>query len=224
MRQRQRGSSQYRVQSRREVFEEINEQGCRLLVNLTDYLDTGVFLDHRLVRAQIREQAAGKDFLNLFAYTCSASVYAAAGGARSTTSVDLSKTYLDWGERNMKLNGFRQACHRFVRDDVMAWLKSQQAGKGGQYDLIFIDPPTFSNSKRTERDFDVQRDHVRMLRMVAKLLRDDGLIIFSNNFRRFKLDPLIEQHYEVRDITRGSIPEDFARHSRIHQCWELRKR
>jgi 23S rRNA (guanine2445-N2)-methyltransferase / 23S rRNA (guanine2069-N7)-methyltransferase len=212
------------VQGRREVFEEINEQGCRLLVNLTDYLDTGVFLNHRLVRARIRELAADKDFLNLFAYTCSASVYAAAGGARSTTSIDMSKTYLDWGQRNMKLNGFNKPCHQFVRDDVMAWLKAQQGNKARQYDLIFIDPPTFSNSKRTERDFDVQRDHVRMLRLVSKLLRDDGLIIFSNNFRRFKLDPVIEEKYVVRDISRGSIPEDFARHSRIHQCWELRRR
>lgn len=224
VRQRQKGSSQYGVQSRRELFEPIHEQGCRLLVNLTDYLDTGVFLDHRLVRAQLRDLARDRDFLNLFAYTCTASVYAAAGGARTTTSVDMSRTYLDWGQRNMQENGYGGTAHRFVRDDVMAWLRAQQGVSGARYDLVFIDPPTFSNSKRSEQDFDVQRDHIDLLKMAAGLLREGGVIVFSNNYRRFKLDPAIEAWFEVRDITRQSIPEDFARHARIHQCWELRLR
>jgi 23S rRNA (guanine2445-N2)-methyltransferase / 23S rRNA (guanine2069-N7)-methyltransferase len=171
------------------------------------------------VRARIRTLASDKRFLNLFAYTASASVYAAAGGAHSTTSVDLSATYLQWAARNFTLNGYGGAQHRLVQADVMQWLHHER----GRYDLIFVDPPTFSNSKRAE-DFDVQRDHVELLSLCAERLAADGLIVFSNNLRRFKLDAAALSGLDVRDATAASIPPDFARNARIHRCYELRKK
>ncbi|MDR2013172.1 MAG: bifunctional 23S rRNA (guanine(2069)-N(7))-methyltransferase RlmK/23S rRNA (guanine(2445)-N(2))-methyltransferase RlmL [Rhodanobacter sp.] len=218
-RYRARGGSKYGRFEQRDLFLVVEEGGLTLRVNLFDYLDTGLFLDHRPVRARIRTLARDRRFLNLFAYTATASVYAAAGGARSTTSVDLSATYLEWAARNFTLNGFTGAQHQLVQADVMQWLRHDR----GRYDLIFVDPPTFSNSKRAD-DFDVQRDHVELLGLCAERLAEDGLIVFSNNLRRFKpnLDALCA--LEVRDISATSIPVDFSRNARIHRCYELRHR
>jgi 23S rRNA (guanine2445-N2)-methyltransferase / 23S rRNA (guanine2069-N7)-methyltransferase len=172
------------------------------------------------MRARIRELARGKRFLNLFCYTGAATVYAAAGGATSTASVDLSGSYLEWAQRNLVLNGFASDAHRLVQADVLAWLAAER----GEYDLIFVDPPTFSNSKRAD-DFDVQRDHVKLLLACAARLADGGLLLFSNNFRRFKLDrdALAEAGLIASDITKATIPFDFARNPRIHQAFELRR-
>jgi 23S rRNA (guanine2445-N2)-methyltransferase / 23S rRNA (guanine2069-N7)-methyltransferase len=200
---------------------EVGEAGLRFLVNLTDYLDTGLFLDHRLVRAKVRELAAGQRVLNLFAYTGTASVYAAAGGARETISVDLSATYLDWASKNLALNGFTGQAHRLAQADAMAWLREDRT----RYGLVYVDPPTFSNSKRTEDDFDVQRDHVALLDACADRLEPHGVLIFSNNFKRFRMDTeAISTRYEIQDWSAASVPFDFARHADIHGCWLLRPR
>jgi len=217
-RERGKGGSKYGQFDQRGEFIEVEENGLRLLVNLTDYLDTGLFLDHRLVRARLRELARGKTFLNLFAYTATASVYAAAGGARDTTSVDLSATYLDWASRNLALNGFTGASHRLVQADAVEFLQRER----GRYGLIYVDPPTFSNSKRAD-DFDVQRDHAQLLNACGDRLSGDGVIVFSNNFRRFKLDQAaLEGRFQIEDWSAASIPFDFARRADIHGCWLLR--
>jgi len=219
-RERGRGGSKYGQLDQRNEFIEVDEGGLKFLVNLTDYLDTGLFLDHRLVRAKVRELADGKCFLNLFAYTATASVHAAAGGALETTSVDLSATYLEWASRNLALNGFSGSSHRLMQFDALEFLQRDR----GHYGLIFVDPPTFSNSKRAD-DFDVQRDHVKLLDACNERLTRDGVIVFSNNFRRFKLDRAeLEQRYEIEDWTVPSIPFDFARRADIHGCWLLRRR
>ncbi len=219
-RERGKGGSKYGQLDQRGEFIEVEEGGLKFLVNLTDYLDTGLFLDHRLVRAKVRELADGKCFLNLFAYTATASVHAAAGGALETTSVDLSATYLEWASRNLALNGFIGADHRLMQFDALEFLQRDR----GRYGLIFVDPPTFSNSKRAE-DFDVQRDHVKLLEACNERLTRDGVIVFSNNFRRFKLDrEALEPHFEIEDWSAPSIPFDFARRADIHGCWLLRRR
>jgi 23S rRNA (guanine2445-N2)-methyltransferase / 23S rRNA (guanine2069-N7)-methyltransferase len=219
-RERGKGGSKYGQLDQRNEFIEVEEDGLKFLVNLTDYLDTGLFLDHRLVRAKVRELADGKCFLNLFAYTATASVHAAAGGALETTSVDLSATYLEWASRNLALNGFTGVDHRLMQFDALEFLQRDR----GHYGLIFVDPPTFSNSKRAE-DFDVQRDHVKLLDACNERLTRDGVIVFSNNFRRFKLDRAeLEQRFEIEDWTAPSIPFDFARRADIHGCWLLRRR
>jgi len=192
-------------------------------VNLTDYLDTGLFLDHRPTRALIRSAVRGGRFLNLFAYTGTASVYAAAGGAASTTTIDMSSVYLDWARSNMELNGFDEGrAHRFVRADCLAWLAAPHPER---YHVIFVDPPTFSNSKRMgAATFDVQRDHVGLLRSVVQLLARDGLILFSNNFRHFKMHRSALPDLTIEDITHSTIPPDFQRNPRIHTCWKLTRR
>jgi 23S rRNA (guanine2445-N2)-methyltransferase / 23S rRNA (guanine2069-N7)-methyltransferase len=219
-RARGRGGSRYGKLAARDEYLVVEEGGLHFLVNLRDRLDTGLFLDHRRVRARLRELARGRDMLNLFAYTGTASVYAAAGGARSTTSVDLSPVYLEWASRNLVLNGQTGAAHQLVQADAMAFLR----GGRTRYGLVYVDPPTFSNSARAE-DFDVQRDHVELLEACGKRLRDDGVIVFSNNYRRFKLDAeVLSRTFAIEDIGRTSIPPDFARRPRIHGCWLLRKR
>lgn len=219
-RARGKGGSKYGRFDARDEFLVVEEGGLRFRVNLHDRLDTGLFLDHRLVRARVRELARDRDMLNLFAYTGAASVYAAAGGARSTTSVDLSQGYLEWSSRNLVLNGFAGREHLLARADAMAFLDETPA----RYGLIYVDPPTFSNSKRAG-DFDVQRDHVALLEACARRLRDDGAIVFSNNFRRFRLDAeALLRTFSIEDISRVSIPHDFARRPQIHGCWILAKR
>lgn len=231
VRSRQRGLSQYERHADTGVFHEVGEAGLRFLVNFTDYLDTGLFLDHRPIRALVREQARGRDVLNLFGYTGTATVYAAAGGARSTVTVDLSRTYLDWTRRNLELNGLAGPRHRLVRADVVDWLRSPPPGdrrreRGGgalpeRYGLIFLDPPTFSSSKAMETTLDVQRDHVALITHAAELLTPDGLLLFSTNRRRFRLDEEALDHLVAEDITKQTIPPDFARHPRIHHCWRI---
>ena len=216
----QKGPDQYRKLDDQGRFFEVTEGGLRFLVNLTDYLDTGLFLDHRPTRALIRDAAQGKRFLNLFAYTGSASVYAAAGGAATTTTVDLSPTYLDWARRNLDLNGFSGPEHSFVRADCLEWLASG-SGKAGGYDLIFMDAPTFSNSKSMDETLDIQRDHAQLVRAAARLLAKDGVLLFSTNFRRFKLDPGLEEEFAIEDITKQTLPPDFSRNPRIHRCFRI---
>ena len=221
VRKPQKGASQYEKQDTRAERHAVQEGGLKFWVNFRDYLDTGLFLDHRIVRSLLREWAKGADFLNLFCYTGSATVYAAAGGARSTTSVDLSNTYLDWAQENLLLNGFSGPRHELYRADCLQWLEEQEP-KGPRFDLIFLDPPTFSNSKRMEGVLDVQRDHVGMIRRSMKLLRPSGRLVFSTNYTRFKLDAQALSDVAVEDISARTIPKDFERHARIHRCFIVR--
>jgi len=218
-RQRQRGTAQYERIAHEENFFEVQEGDLRFLVNLRDYLDTGIFLDHRLTRALIRERAADRDVLNLFAYTGSASVFAAAGGARSTTSVDMSATYAQWALRNLALNGYAPPLHQVLQADCVATLA---AAPTRQYGLIFLDPPTFSNSKRMHDTLDIQRDHVTLIQQCVARLTPDGELIFSTNLRRFKLDTSALNGLSITDLSRATLPEDFKRNARIHQCFGIR--
>ena len=217
VRQRQKGASQYQKQAAQGRFHEVREGPARLLVNFTDYLDTGLFLDHRITRRLLREQANGRRFLNLFGYTGTATVHAALGGAARTTTVDLSATYLDWARRNLDLNGFRGTRHELIQADCRQWLLWAR----DRYDLIFLDPPTFSNSKRLEATFDVQRDHVELIRQTLRLLAPDGVLLFSTNARQFRLDAATLTELDIEDWSRRTLPPDFARHPKIHQCWRL---
>jgi 23S rRNA (guanine2445-N2)-methyltransferase / 23S rRNA (guanine2069-N7)-methyltransferase len=219
IRHRQRGSSQYQKQASQGRFYEVHEGPCRFLVNFSDYLDTGLFLDHRLTRRLLGELAGDRRFLNLFAYTGTATVYAALGGARTTTTVDMSQTYLDWAQRNLELNGIGGGRHPLIQANCLNWLDSTRE----RFDLIFLDPPTFSNSKRMENTFDVQRDHVELIRKAVRRLDKDGILIFSTNNRRFKLDRETLADLSIEDISRRTIPKDFERNSRIHQCWRIER-
>ncbi|MCC8456180.1 bifunctional 23S rRNA (guanine(2069)-N(7))-methyltransferase RlmK/23S rRNA (guanine(2445)-N(2))-methyltransferase RlmL [Photorhabdus aegyptia] len=219
-RQRQKGKNQYERMAEKREFFLVNEYDAKFWVNLTDYLDTGLFLDHRIARKMLGEMSEGKDFLNLFAYTGSATVHAGLGGARSTTTVDMSRTYLEWAERNLQANGLTGRQHRLIQADCLAWLS--QASE--QFDLIFIDPPTFSNSKRMEDAFDVQRDHIMLMRQLKRLLRRGGTLMFSNNKRGFKMDfaELERVGLVAEEITSKTQSQDFARNRQIHNCWLLR--
>ncbi len=222
LRKPQKGREQYQKIMSSGEFHTVCEGGHRFLVNFTDYLDTGLFLDHRLTRQLIQSLATGKRFLNLFAYTGSVTVYAAKGGARSTTSVDLSTTYLDWARRNLELNDIDGNTHRLIRADCLQWLE-QAIRENMRFELIFIDPPSFSNSKRMRQTFDVQRDHVALLSQAARLLSDDGVMIFSNNRRDFKLDQeALRSLFEIENLGRRTLPEDFRNNPKIHHCWRLR--
>ncbi|MGB5445521.1 MAG: bifunctional 23S rRNA (guanine(2069)-N(7))-methyltransferase RlmK/23S rRNA (guanine(2445)-N(2))-methyltransferase RlmL [Psychromonas sp.] len=220
VRERQKGRQQYEKLDSKKQSLVVHEGQAKLLVNLQDYLDTGLFLDHRPTRLRIANMAKGKDFLNLFCYTATASVHAALGGAKSTTSVDMSKTYLAWGEDNFAENGIKGK-HTFIQQDCIKWLQHAHE----MFDLIFIDPPTFSNSKRMTDVFDVQDDHLALLTSASERLNDNGEIIFSNNKRGFKLDieAIKALGFYVKDISQSSIPEDFKRNNKIHQCWILTK-
>jgi 23S rRNA (guanine2445-N2)-methyltransferase / 23S rRNA (guanine2069-N7)-methyltransferase len=217
VRKAQKGSEQYEKRENVAERHAVREGGLKFWVNFRDYLDTGLFLDHRIVRGMLRDWARDADFLNLFCYTGSATVYAAAGGARSTTSVDLSNTYLEWAHENLLLNGFGDARHELVRADCLQWLEGR-AVWGPRFDLIFVDPPTFSNSKRMEGVLDVQRDHVGMIRRSLKLLRPGGRLVFSTNYTRFKLDTAALTDLRIEDISARTIPKDFERHTHIHSC------
>ena len=216
-RERQKGKNQYQKMAEKGDFLEVQEYNARLWVNLTDYLDTGLFLDHRIARRMLGQMSKGKDFLNLFAYTGSASVHAGRGGARSTTTVDMSRTYLEWAERNLRLNGLTGRAHRLMQADVLGWLRESDE----QFDLIFIDPPTFSNSKRMEDAFDVQRDHLRLMTDLKRLLRKGGTIMFSNNKRGFRMDHdgLAALGLKAQEISQKTLSQDFARNRQIHNCW-----
>ena len=218
-RSRGKGGSKYGRMDQAGEFFVVAEGAARLRVNLQDYLDTGLFLDHRPLRLRIAQEARGKRFLNLFSYTGVATVQAAVGGASQTTSVDLSATYLEWAGQNLALNRVTGPEHRLVQADAVRWLESDR----GEYDLIFCDPPTFSNSARAE-DFDTQRDHVRLLHACMARLAPGGLLLFSNNFRRFRLDEeAISEFALIHAISAQTIDPDFEHNPRIHRAWELRR-
>lgn len=221
-RERQRGTAQYERVSKRGATGTVAEAGLLFEVNLSDYLDTGLFLDHRDTRAWVGGLSEGKSFLNLFAYTGTATVHAAAAGATSTTTVDLSATYLEWAARNMALNGFTGPEHVRVRADVTEWLRAPERS-ADSFDVIFCDPPTFSTSKRMDQTFDVQRDHVAVITHAARMLADGGVLVFSCNRRKFTLDSeaLEQAGLSVRDVTARTIPKDFERRPRVHSCWTI---
>ncbi|KFX19025.1 bifunctional 23S rRNA (guanine(2069)-N(7))-methyltransferase RlmK/23S rRNA (guanine(2445)-N(2))-methyltransferase RlmL [Pectobacterium parvum] len=218
-RERQKGKNQYEKLAQKGDFLLMEEFGAKLWVNLTDYLDTGLFLDHRIARKMLGEMSRGKDFLNLFAYTGTASVHAGLGGARSTTTVDMSRTYLEWAEKNLRVNGLTGRQHRLIQADCLSWLHNGHE----QFDVIFIDPPTFSNSKRMEESFDVQRDHLALMKDLKRLLRRGGTIMFSNNKRGFQMDTagLTALGLNAKEITAQTQSQDFARNRQIHNCWLL---
>jgi 23S rRNA (guanine2445-N2)-methyltransferase / 23S rRNA (guanine2069-N7)-methyltransferase len=221
-RQRQRGAAQYHRLDRRESRMIAHEGGLKFIVNLSDYVDTGLFLDHRLTRQMVREAAAGRRFLNLFGYTGAFTVYAAAGGAAETTTVDKSATYIDWARENLELNGFVGLEHQLVRSDIREFMGG--LSQRDRWDLVVVDPPTFSNTKGADEFWDTQRDHAPLLKELAGHVAAGGVVFFSTNFRRFKLDEdSLSANYTIRDITRQTIPEDF-RNQRIHKCWRLVRR
>lgn len=203
------GLEQYQREARQERTRLVTENGLKFEVNLTDYLDTGLFLDHRDTRARVRDEAAGKRFLNLFAYTGAFSVYAAAGKAAQTTSVDLSGHYCDWAKRNLKLNGLTGTV---ISADVLSWIETDR----GPFELIVLDPPSFSTSKKMERRFEVQRDHRWLIERVRQLLAPGGTLYFSTNFRDFELDARVGGAVE---LTPRSLPEDFR--PGIHRAWRF---
>ncbi len=217
VRQKQKGTNQYEKLANKGEYFYVNEYGAKLWVNLTDYLDTGLFLDHRLTRKMLGEMAQGKDFLNLFAYTGSATVHAALGKAKSTTTVDMSNTYLNWAEQNLLLNDIEGKQHKLIQADCLQWLEKCDR----QFDLIFVDPPTFSNSKRMEDSWDVQRDHIKLMKNLKRILRPNGTIVFSNNKRGFKMDfaKLEELGLSAVEISHKTLPLDFERNKQIHNCW-----
>jgi 23S rRNA (guanine2445-N2)-methyltransferase / 23S rRNA (guanine2069-N7)-methyltransferase len=221
IRRKQKNTDQYQKLGDNRHFHIIEEHGCQLQVNFEDYLDTGLFLDHRPIRLMIQQQAKGKRFLNLFAYTGTATVHAAIGGATATTTVDMSNTYLDWAKANLALNT-TSGKHEFIQADCLEWLDEEaKHAHPRQYDLIFLDPPTFSNSKRMSDVFDIQKDHALLIQQAATLLAPEGTLYFSTNFRRFTLakDALIG--LTIEDITAKTIPEDFIRNPKIHYCWRI---
>ena len=217
VRQKQKGTNQYEKLANKGEYFYVNEYGAKLWVNLTDYLDTGLFLDHRLTRKMLGEMSQGKDFLNLFAYTGSATVHAALGKAKSTTTVDMSNTYLNWAEQNLLLNDIEGKQHKLIQADCLQWLEKCDR----QFDLIFVDPPTFSNSKRMEDSWDVQRDHIKLITNLKRILRSNGTIVFSNNKRGFKMDfaKLEELGLSAVEISHKTLPLDFERNKQIHNCW-----
>ncbi|ARU57496.1 SAM-dependent fused 23S rRNA m(2)G2445 and m(7)G2069 methyltransferase [Oleiphilus messinensis] len=218
-RSRQSGATQYQKISDESAVFDVNEYGVRLEVNLTDYLDTGLFLDHRPIRHWIQQNAKGKSFLNLFCYTGAVTAHAVKGGASRTVSVDMSNTYIEWAKRNLQKNTAEVRQHEFIRDDCFAWLKACKE----RFDLIFLDPPTFSNSKKMSGILDIQRDHSGLIDQCVSLLNPGGVLIFSNNLRKFKLDEGLRSRYQVVDITKRSIDRDFLRNTRIHNCWDIRR-
>lgn len=223
LRQRQSGSAQYEKLDDSKAFYSLIENGTKLRVNFTDYLDTGLFLDHREVRALVAKESQGKSLLNLFCYTATASVEAAVWGAKSSLSVDMSKTYLYWAEHNQMHNKVDNRKHLFKQADVLAWLKEQSVEPEKTYDVIFMDPPSFSTSKRMDGTLDIQRDHVALIHQAMALLNANGVLIFSNNLRKFKLDVNGLEAFDLSDLTKSTMPKDFQRNGRIHQVWAIRK-
>jgi len=221
-RRRTRGHEQYEAESGDPFAHmlRIQEGPASFLVNLEAYLDSGLFLDHRPLRRMIAERAAGKRVLNLFCYTASITVQAALGGAASSVSVDMSKTYIQWAKKNFQLNGLDLRKHLLVQEDCFAWLKSCRQG----FDIIVLDPPSFSNSKRMEGVLDIQRDHVALIRRCMDLLDPGGCLYFSNNLRSFKLAEDELAQFTITDISTKTLDPDFKRNPKIHRCWEIRPR
>lgn len=224
IRRKQKNTDQYEKQNNTGKFYTIEENGCKFLVNFEDYLDTGLFLDHRPIRLLIQQQAKDKNFLNLFSYTGTASVHAAIGGAKSTTTIDMSNTYLEWAKNNFDLNNMT-GNHNIIRADCQEWLKQQaQLTEKEQYELIFLDPPTFSNSKRMDDFFDIQRDYIELINHSLALLTEPGTLYFSTNFKRFKMESQLFSGAVIEDISRSTIPDDFSRSPKIHYCWKIQKK
>jgi 23S rRNA (guanine2445-N2)-methyltransferase / 23S rRNA (guanine2069-N7)-methyltransferase len=219
-RRRQRGSRQYTKTDQKSKVHEVGEGPARFLVNLSGYLDTGLFLDHRPLRLRIGREAAGRRFLNLFGYTGTASVHAALGGATRTVTVDLSATYLRWARANLALNGLDIRKNQLVQSDCMQWLTENEE----IFDLIFVDPPTFSNTAKKRRVFDIQRDHLQLLLAVMKRLAPGGVALFSTNYKRFRLAESLVSRYDIQEITSKTVPFDFAGKKRVHRCWEIKHR
>ena len=217
-RKRQQGSAQYEQMGNSSRSRKVTESGLSFEINLRDYLDTGLFLDHRDTRRMVRDMSTDKTVLNLFAYTGSFSVYAAAGGASKVTTVDMSNTYIDWARRNFELNDIDPRRHSFVRADILSWMQRVNA----RYDLIVLDPPTFSNSSKMESTLDINRDHVDLIRTAMSLIEDDGVLVFSCNSKSFKLESDQLSGCQVKDITAKTTPEDFRRRP-LHRCWLISK-
>ncbi len=218
-RRKQKDGGQYAKRGGNEEFHLVEEGGLKLRVNLDDYLDTGLFLDHRTTRLRIGREARGKRFLNLFCYTGVATVHAAAGGAASTLSIDMSRTYLDWAESNLALNGVASDSHRLLQADAIQWLAAQPTAPS--FDLIFLDPPTFSNSARMQGVLDIDRDHAMLIEHCMRILAPQGVLLFSTNSRYFQLDTTTAQ-FRVADVSAQTLPFDFQGNPRIHHCYELR--
>lgn len=219
-RERQEGLKQYEKLDEKEETFVVRESQALFKINLYDYLDTGLFLDHRPMRQKIFKNAQGKIFLNLFCYTGSVSVFAALGGAK-TTSVDMSQTYLRWAQENFKLNKIGLDEHQFINADVLEWLQSQKPAP--TFDMIFLDPPTFSNSKKMDNTFEVERDQDFLVSRCMSLMRPGGILYFSNNKRKFKISENITHKYHVKDLTLESIPQDFH-DKKIHCCYEIKEK
>ena len=217
VRERMKDKTQYEKVDQRAARYVVYENGLQFWVNLTDYLDTGLFLDHRPLRKKVRGLSEGKTVLNLFSYTGSFSVYAVAGGAKHVTTVDLSNTYLDWAKDNFTLNGFDWKQHTFIKTDAKAWL-AEAASK--QFDIIILDPPTISRSKMADTKFDVQLDQTELINNALRLLKPGGILYFSTNFRDFELVASSLHASMITDITLKTIPPDF-RNKKIHYCWEI---
>lgn len=218
-RQRQKGLRQYERFARTGAEYIVRENGLRFIIKPADYLDVGLFLDHRTTRQMVRDEAKGKRVLNLFGYTGSFTVYAAAGGASETLTVDMSNTYLEWAYRNLEINSFAGNTNRLLQADVLAWLEQPPRE---QFDLIVLDPPTFSNSKRMDDTLDIQRDHVMLLNRVLRLCAPGGTVYFSTNYRRFKLWEEEIRAAEIKDISKQTVPQDF-RNEKIHHCFKIRR-
>ena len=217
VRQRQKGKNQYEKQQENKNFHIINEDNAKFFVNFTDYLDTGIFLDHRKIRKIVAKSSKNKQMLNLFSYTCTASVHSALNGA-ITTSVDMSNTYLEWGRKNFQLNNIDTSKHSFIQADCFQWLKNSKE----KFDVIFLDPPTFSNSKRMDDILDVQRDHVQLINLTMSLLKKDGILYFSNNYRRFKIADEILNKFNCENIDKKCLSRDFLSNKNIHNCWQIK--
>jgi 23S rRNA (cytosine1962-C5)-methyltransferase len=198
---------QYQKLNEQKEFFTVEESGLKFLVNLTDYLDTGLFLDHRITRGMVKTECEGKRMLNLFCYTGSFSVYAASGNASEVTSVDLSKTYLSWAEDNFKTNNFSSADkYHFVHADVKQYLKTL---KPNSFDIVVMDPPTFSNSKRMKDFLEIQKDHVELLNDVLAATTKDGIVYFSTNYTKFQIETERIKASSIKDITKATTPFDF---------------
>ncbi len=221
VREKKLGKQQYEKVEKQGKKIQVHENGATFLINPTDYLDVGLFLDHRITRKLVKQKAKDKHVLNLFCYTGSVSVHAALGGAKSVTSVDMSNTYLNWAKENFDVNGLKGP-YEFIKRDCIEWIN--ETHHAAKFDLIFIDPPSFSNSKRMEASWDVQRDHLALLQVAKSKLNSGGIIFFSNNLRSFKLDEaeLVKSGFMIKNITSQTIDEDFKRNQKIHHCWELR--
>ncbi|MBQ0711840.1 MAG: bifunctional 23S rRNA (guanine(2069)-N(7))-methyltransferase RlmK/23S rRNA (guanine(2445)-N(2))-methyltransferase RlmL, partial [Porticoccus sp.] len=221
-RRRQKGDSQYQRQQNRtrdNAVLTVTEGKAKFEVNLADYLDSGLFLDHRPVRRMIADMVDGKRFLNLFSYTAAATVQAVLGGAKTSLSVDMSNSYLDWAKRNFSLNEIDKDSHQLLRADCLEWLAVGE----GEYDVIFLDPPTFSNSKKMDSVLDIQRDHPRLIDEAMAILAPGGTLVFSNNFRKFSMDEDVSDRYQVENITDSTLDPDFQRNQKIHNCWLIKK-